>query len=177
MACIQVILLTLLSLTSSLIIVTQGSYFFLILHVSKLWLFHPQFVQCLPIFLVSIYGFIIIKDLKIYGTNSALWTFVGVIFFHIVESLPSATITWFVSFLQLQSLDRTIILLEIEWSKNYLWLVFVIHESTSICTHSTPWFTHSLLIWYSWIPYKFVHHFESFDDIYRMFGLAQKIHS
>jgi hypothetical protein len=58
--------------------------------------------------------------------------------FNIAKLPPYAIVTWFASFLQLQSLNRIVILPETQWSKNCLWLVFIIHEPTSICAHSTP---------------------------------------
>jgi hypothetical protein len=56
-----------------------GSSFFLTLHISTLWLSCPQFVQCLPILPSSICVFVVVVDLKIYGTNSAFWASTGVI--------------------------------------------------------------------------------------------------
>jgi hypothetical protein len=52
------------------IVAIMGSSF-LTIHVSTLWLSCTHFVQCLQVFLGSIYGFFIAIDLEIYGTNNA----------------------------------------------------------------------------------------------------------
>jgi len=47
--------------------------------MSTLWLSQPQFVECLPIFHVSIYGFNVATSLLICGINNALWASTSVI--------------------------------------------------------------------------------------------------
>jgi hypothetical protein len=76
---IWIILLNLLNWMVASIVAIVGSFLFFTLDISTLWLSCPQFVQCLPVFLISIYGFVIMTYLKICGTNNSLWAFTCVI--------------------------------------------------------------------------------------------------
>jgi hypothetical protein len=64
---------TLLGLNGSFHCYYSWFLFIFTLHVPTLWLSRPQFVQCLPVFLVSIYGFVVTTNFGICGTNNALW--------------------------------------------------------------------------------------------------------
>ncbi len=142
-ASIWTILLTLLSLISSLCCCYKGFLFIFWFDTSPHCgcLFHSLCNVCQPFLVPSVFS-LLLQYLKICGTNSALWASIGVIFSSHKKVPTYAIVTWYVSFLQLQSSNRTIILLETQWSKNCLWLVFTIHELTFVCTHSKYISTH-----------------------------------
>jgi hypothetical protein len=76
----------------------MGSSFFLTIHISTLWLSHPQFVQCLLVFPSSIYDFVVAIDLEIYGIDSAFQAFIGVVpsSHNIVASLCNCNVVCFI---------------------------------------------------------------------------------